>query len=342
MNKFVKSTGLMILAGAMVNLSAAKIEITPTVAKQISKKDKTLQDSKVLLGIRGTAFINDNVGIQAVLESSKNNKTLGTGGAYGKTDIERGTLNAVYEVTGHRVRPYGVVGVGYERTHDDSLHTVTNNNDDSQVFYNAGVGVKFGINDNIDLVTEVKGIHKAENGDNDIIGTVGVGVKFGETAQKEPVCAAPKALSLQEFAKMCKTPVAKPVTVTPQEVATMPVQQVVATHENVPAQMSVQEDQTPENCVVEVEADQSVEVPSGDVVPEGSYVQMAALFKGNGDLLTSKLEHKHYPYILHNTKRFGKDATLVLVGPYASAKEAGVALKYLKRLSRKAFIKRFP
>ncbi len=340
MNGFLKSTGLMILAGALVGVSAAKIEITPTLSKQISKKEKTLDDSKVMLGIRGTAFINDNVGLQAVLESSNNNKTLGTGGTYGKSDIERGTLNAVYEVTGHRVRPYGVVGVGYERTHDDSLHTVTHNNDDSQVFYNAGVGVKFGINKNIDLVTEVKAIHKVENSDDDIIGTVGVGVKFGENAQKTPTCAAPKALSLQQFSKMCKTPTPAPVAVVSTAPVVMPVQpqQVV---QNVRVQQPVEQQvQTPENCVVEV--DQSVEVPAGDVIPEGEYVQMAALFKGNGTLLTSKLERKNYPYTMYNTKRFGKDATLVLVGPYESTKEARVALRYLKRLSRKAFIKRFP
>jgi hypothetical protein len=34
----------------------------------------------------------------------------------------------------------------------------------------------------------------------------------------------------------------------------------------------------------------------------------------------------------------GKEATLVLVGPYTSKVEAGVAMKYLKRLKGDAFI----
>ncbi len=337
MNLLVKSVSLVILAGAFMQVSAVKLELTPTISKKITNKDTTLRDNKVMLGIRGTAYLNDNVGIQLGLESSNNNRTLGVGGGYGTTDIERGTINAIYEVGSKRVRPYGLVGIGYERTHDDNLNTVTNNNDDSQVFYNAGAGVKFGINDNVDIVTEVKAIHKVENSDDDIMGTVGVGIKFGETSQKEPTCASPKALSLDQFAKMCKTPAAQPVAKV-QAVQPMPVQKEIPIQQPV-----VQEAQTVDNCVVEVEADEgSVEVSEENVVPEGYYVQLAALFKGNGEILTKRLERKNYPYILHNAKRFGKDATLVLVGPYQTKKEAFVAKRYLKRLSRKAFVKKFP
>ena len=341
MNLLVKSISLVVLSGVFMQVSAVKLELTPTISKKITNKDTTLRDNKVMLGIRGTAYLNDNVGIQLGVESSNNNRTLGVGGGYGKTDIERGTVNAIYEVSGKRVRPYGLVGIGYERTHDDNVNTVTNNNDDSQVFYNAGAGVKFGINDNVDIVTEVKAIHKVENSDDDIMGTVGVGIKFGETNQKEPTCASPKALSLDQFAKMCKTPATQPVAKV-QQTQPMAVQKEIPVQQPV-AQPVLQEAQPADNCVVEVESDEgSVEVSEDNVVPQGYYVQLAALFKGNGEILTNRLERKNYPYILHNAKRFGKDATLVLVGPYQSKKEAKIAQRYLKRLSRKAFIKRFP
>mgnify|MGYP000138417144 CR=1 FL=1 len=67
---------------------------------------------------------------------------------------------------------------------------------------------------------------------------------------------------------------------------------------------------------------------------------MAALFKGKGESLTNRLEQKDYHYVLHNVEKRGKEATLVLVGPYESRVEAGVAMKYLKRLKSDSFIYR--
>ncbi len=65
---------------------------------------------------------------------------------------------------------------------------------------------------------------------------------------------------------------------------------------------------------------------------------MAALFKGNGGVLTDRLERKDYPYLLQDVTRYGKEAKLILVGPYATRQEANIAIKYLKRLKRDAFI----
>jgi cell division septation protein DedD len=70
----------------------------------------------------------------------------------------------------------------------------------------------------------------------------------------------------------------------------------------------------------------------------GYYVQMAALFQGDGSALTSRLEQKDYPYVLHNVTKGSREATLVLVGPYESRTEASVALGHLKRLKSDAFV----
>ncbi len=333
---------LSLLAIATISsIYAAQFEITPTIGKKIANDDVTLDDSKALFGIRGTAFVTPNVGIQGVLESSVNNKTVDHNGGVGDTDIERGALNVVLQANGNRVKPYAMAGVGYERTHGISVPTT---NDDSQVFYNAGIGLKFGLTDKVNLITEVKGMHKVENDDDDLIGTVGVGVVLGGSASKKPSCDEPKALSLDEFAKMCKTKKETPQE-TPAQVAE-PVMQATQTEPPAPvidektAAVTEPVIEENDNCVVEVDShsDEGTSVS----IPEGYYVQMAALFKGNGEVLTAKLERKNYPYVLYNTERFGKEATLVLVGPYETRKEASVALRYLKRLSRKAFIKRFP
>ena len=293
----------------------------------------------MLFGVRAAAYATDNIALEATLESSLKNETLGGG----DTDIERGSLNLIVEAPGNKVRPYLTGGIGYERTHGNTVKTT---NDDSQGYYNGGVGVKFDINDNINLLTEVKGMHKIENGDNDIIATVGLGVKFGQKSEKKPAssCETPAALSLDEFAKMCKTPqpVQAPVQIQQPSPQTQTiVKQSVVEQESIPVAQTI----PVENEVVEFEDKPVIEekesAKSAEIA-EGYYVQLAALFKGNGEILTSKLERKNYPHVLYNTTRFNKDATLVLVGPYESRKEALVALRYLKRLSKKAFVKRFP
>jgi len=338
--------GLMVSILTVVALStvnAAQFEITPTIGKKIANDDSTLDDSKVLFGIRGTAYVTPNLGVQGVLESSVDNETADGG----DTDIERGSVNVVVEGGSNRIRPYAVAGVGYERTHGTSVEAT---NDDSQVFYNAGVGVKFAVTDNVNVITEVKGMHKVENGDDDFIGTVGVGMMFGGKKAQKPTCDTPKALSLDEFAKMCKTKKAEPA---PAEVAPAPMVATQTQPEVVEEATAVVVDEKtaavaePEvveeaTCVVDVEQEGQEVAEQTGTIPEGYYVQMAALFKGSGELLTSKLERKNYPYVLHNVTRFGKEATLVLVGPYETRKEAAVALRYLKRLSKQAFIKRFP
>ncbi len=317
-------------------LYAAQFEIMPTVGKKIANDDTTLDDSKVLFGLRGTAYVTPNIGIQGVVESSVDNPTAGGG----DTDIERGALNVIVQRGVGKVKPYALAGVGYEATHGNSVKTT---NDDSQMFYNAGVGLKFDLTDRLNLVTEVKGMHKVENDDDDIIGTVGLGVKLGAVAQKKPTCETPQALTLEQFSKMCKTTQPAPAPMPVEKMQSEPVVQETApvVEEAAPEVM----DEKTAACVVEVE-NEAPNVVEGTTesaeIPEGYYIQMAALFKGSGEILTSRLERKNYPYVLHQTERFGKDATLVLVGPYETRKEAAVALRYLKRLSRKAFIKRFP
>lgn len=328
----------VLTVAALSTLYAAQFEIMPTVGKKIANDDTALDDSKVLLGIRGTAYVTPNIGIQVVGETASANPTVGGG----DTDIERGALNVLYEGGTKKVRPYVVAGAGYEATHGSTVKTT---NDDSQMFYNAGAGVKFGLTDRVSLVTEVKGMHKVENHDDDIIGTVGLGVKLGALEKPVPDCNTPKAMSLDQFAKMCKTEKpAAPVQVT------APVQQLQQEPQVVEEPVVEAEPQEivdeKTKCVVDVEGsvvtDDTSSVQDSGTIPEGYYVQMAALFKGNGNMLTSRMERKNYPYVLYNTTRFGKDATLVLAGPYETRKEAAVALRYLKRLSRKAFIKRFP
>ncbi len=341
MNLLQKGVVCVVAIGALSSLFGTEFEIMPTVGKKIADDDKTLDDSKVLMGIRGTAYVTPNIGIQAVGESSLNNPTIGGG----DTDIERASLNAIYEKRSGRVRPYVMAGAGYEWTHGN---TVKLTDDDSQAFANAGAGVKFDLKKNLSLVTEVKGMHKFENGDNDLIGTVGLGMRVGAPEEKKPTCSAKKVLTLDEFSKMCKAQKSAP-SIEPMPVTQMQHEPQVVVEERVPVveespKKATEEIPVARTCEIEgpIVTENEAKKGAGTPIPEGYYVQMAALFKSNGAILTGKLERKKYPYVTYNTKRGGKDVTLVLVGPYHSRKEASIARRYLKRLSRGAFVKKFP
>jgi cell division septation protein DedD len=334
------------------SLHAVKVEVMPTVGKAFKAEDDSLKDDEVLYGIRGTVFLNDEVAVQAAFEASTNNEIRNHPGA--KTDLERVSANVVYEKNlNSRIRPYAMVGVGNESTHGT---VAPKTNDGSQGFVNVGAGLKFGISKHVDLVTEARWIRKLSNDDDDIIATVGLGVNTGtSTSTSKREASIPSvtetsdvqnAINLAEFRKISQQKATQAVAKKAQ-VATTATTATVTTLTPAPAVVSeaipadaivLEEDATiPENAVEEgsLATDIIEEVPA---TQEGYYVQMAALFQGRGEALTNRLEQKDYPYVLHNIEKNGREATLVLVGPYQSRVEASVAMKYLKRLKKDAFI----
>ena len=325
MKKVNKIFAALLLPALATSAYAVKFEVMPTVAKAVADSDKdSLKDTEILYGIRGSVYLNEEVAIQAGFEASADNVMSDNG----KTDIERGSLNMIYEPNnGKRVRLYGLAGFGGEK-----VHRVSNprTNDDSQIFANLGAGLKFGISDRVDLVTEAKWLRKLENKDNDIIATVGLGVKLGES--KKSVDPIPSVTQTSEVENAISLAKLREINERKSKQSAAKVEPtVVSTTEPIAVQ-----DEMVEAVFVEDITEDITEATAAS--QDGFYVQMAALFKGSGEELTSRLEQKDYPYVLHNVQRSGKEALLVLVGPYESRVEAGVAIKYLKRLKRDAFI----
>jgi hypothetical protein len=252
----------------------------------------------------------------------------------GLTDIERVSLNAVYELSnGYKVRPFALAGFGGEKVHRNSP-----TNDDSQLFFNLGGGLKFALSDRVDLVGEAKWLRKLENDDNDIIATIGLGIKLGGTTRGASENATPAVPSIQATSEVENAiSLEKLREINAQKetsVASVVTESVVSTVEPVIIEEGLEE-------AVYIEDTNFIEDTSVtyDAVSEsGYYVQMAAFFEGEGGALPDRLEQKNYPYIFHGVNRKGRDATLILVGPYESRDEAAVAMKYLKRLKRDAFI----
>jgi cell division septation protein DedD len=313
----------------------------PTVGKAFKAENDLLKDDEILYGVRGTVFLNDQVAVQAAYESSTDNE-VGNLGA--KTDLERVSANIVYEMNPNkRIRPYGIVGVGNESTHGLTAPSL---NQGSQGFVNVGAGLKFGLSKRIDLVTEARWIRKLSNNDDDIIATIGLGINTGSTASnaksvdKIPSVAATSdvqnAINLAEFRKLSekKKEQTQPQTQVVEHIATVESAATVVPEESIPANAIILGE---DEAVVSIESD-VVETVEPLATDNGYYVQMAALFKGKGESLTNRLESKDYHYVLHNVEKRGKEATLILVGPYESRVEANVAKKYLKRLKKDAFI----
>ncbi len=338
MIKVNKLLTTLLISVMVTSAYAVKIEVMPTVGKAFKAENDLLKDDEILYGVRGTVFLNDEVGVQAAYEASTSNEvgTAAQRAAGAKTDIERVSANILYEKNmGTRIRPYGLIGVGNESTHGLIAPA---SNQGSQGFVNVGGGLKFGLSKRVDLVTEARWIRKLSNNDNDIIATIGLGINTGNSSKpKVAAVAVPSvtattdvqnAINLAEFRKLSEKKVDKTVVV--EKVATV---EHVAVVQEIPADAIILDEEVSVDEVTE--PTESFAVESTD---SGYYIQMAALFKSKGESLTNRLEQKDYHYVLHNVEKRGKEATLVLVGPYESRVEAGVAMKYLKRLKSDSFI----
>ncbi len=316
------------------SMYAAKVEVIPIVSKAYNADKDSLKDSKTLYGIRGNIFLNEDVAVGASLEVSEDNK-MSDGGL---TDINRGAINITYEPNSDKkIHPYAIVGVGGEK-----VNRVSNprTNDDSQAFVTVGAGLKFGLNENVDIVTEARWLRKLENNDNDIIATVGLGAKMGESKKRvhhHKNLTTPVVTEASEAENAISLAKLKEIYEKKESLNSIkPTEDVVST---VVSSSSLDSSEVVVEDVVdsEVIVDDTIEVDES-TPQNGYYVQMAALFNGDGRVLTDRLESKDYPYIRYTTDRGGRDATLILVGPYESKKEARVAIGYLKRLKSDAFI----
>ena len=314
----------------MIAYAGPKYEITPMVGKKIynySGDAPRFDDGEALIGVRANAYLTNQVSVQLGVEASKNNK-MGDGG---ETDLERGMLNLQYDVPSKgKVTPFVMVGAGYEKLHRDAPQNV-----DSQAFLNAGAGLRYSVNNRVDLVAEARAIRKVEDGDKDIIGSIGAGYKFGSSCQTKPVKGIPiKALSMKELAALTPKK-ALPVAPVAQAVV-VPAPVVVASPAPAPVEVVDTKIEYESNYVDMCGSSASVEEETSDVRSsvQGYYVQVIALRKNSPDVIISRLDAKGYNHVLKGEGNL----TRVLVGPYKSPSAAKSALKGLKKIRRDAFI----
>ena len=344
MRKVNKLLAALVALVMVTSVYAVKIEVMPTVGKAFKAENDGLKDDEILYGVRGTIFLNDEVGVQAAYEASTDNEvgSAAQRAAGARTDIERASANIIYEKnTGTRIRPYGMIGVGNESTHGLVAPATKQG---SQGFINIGGGLKFGLSKRVDLITEARWIRKLSNNDDDIIATIGLGVNTGSsksTTKKSTdipsvnaTSDVQNAINLAEFKKLYTEKNSKNEAAKIEEKVT--IIEPGSVEQEIPANAIIlDEDETIDEAL---QLNETTETFGLEATDSGYYVQMAALFHGKGESLTNRLEQKDYHYVLHNVEKRGKEATLVLVGPYESRVEAGVAMKYLQKLKNDAFI----
>ena len=331
MNKFLLSTVAVSVLCTVV-YAGPKYEITPYVGKKIynySDDAPRFDDGEALLGVKANVYIRPEVSVQLAVEASKENHMFKTGEPNAWTDLERGMLNLQYDIPNRtRVTPYVLGGLGYERLHNTEAST----NVDSQAFYNAGAGLRYSVNDRVDLVAETRVIQKVEDKDTDLIGSLGMGLKFGNDCNALSLAdlknRTPKVVNIVEpvAASTVVAPKVEPVPAAP--VTIEPASEVVESHIEYDSGVV---DMCQEGGPVDESCPSSRDV-SADL--EGYFVQVIALRKNSPDVIASRLDAKGYTYTFKEEGAL----TRVLVGPYASRAAAASALRGLKKIRRDAFI----
>ncbi len=324
MKKLITS---LVALSALATYSQAmpKTEITGMLGKKVynySDDSPRFDDGEPLLGARANVYINDKVSVRLGIDGSKDNGIAIPGRVGAKTDLVRGTAGLQVDVASKgRVTPYVYGGLGGEKVYK----TNPADNVDSQMFYNGGAGIRYSVNNKVDLVGELQGIRKVEDQDTDLIGHVGVGYKFGGQKAKslEDLAAltppTPKPEPQIELAAPITEPVVEPMDSKEMAVAE-PVEESVTTYDN--------------GEIGSCGSDRAT-VGINGVVESGYYVQVIALRKNSTDAMTSRLERKGFNYVTQDAG----DVTRVLVGPFSSRKAAGMTLRKIKRFKRDAFIK---
>ncbi len=216
------------------------------------------------------------------------------------TDIDRFYINGLHNIHTRYSKLTPYVYGGF------GYENVSNEllDNDSQGFFNAGGGLKYHLTDKFNILADVQGIKKFSNHDLDILGSIGVGFLFGNAFQPAPEAVV--ASGLEDV-----TPVAPVRKVTVIQVAPQPAAAVVI--------------------------DEAV-APMGEY-----YIQMAAGFKTDmetGCKHTRDLRDAGIDYDIKYTTIRGKNAALVVVGPYDTKEEAKSHLKELRKYSKDAFVKR--
>ncbi len=261
------------------------------------------------------------------------------------TQLDRFYLNGLYEFCGeNKLTPYVFAGLGYENVRHEAYDL------ESGGFVNAGGGLKYQLNENLNLITEAKALKKFDNNDLDIIAGLGLGMMFGAAAtQIAPISAIELDQQTPDVIPSIiptVTPIATYTDITPPAPSSAYDNlDVVTIEENGSFQTRaiLSEPSHAYNSYDVVPIEEEGRYTSQAIANDGNYyIQVAALFNSNGQDSTyfRKLDQAGLNHQIKETTVRGRDVKLLLVGPYNSSAEARADLSRTKNIEKGAFVKK--
>jgi len=295
-------------------------------------EDDGALDDAATLGIRYNKNIAPNTHIQAGYErvfssDYRNRSNLSKlSSSYGSTQLDRFYLNALYEFCNeNKLMPYVFAGFGYENVRHESYNL------ESGGFFDTGAGLKYQLNNDINLITEARALKKFDNGDLDITTALGLGFMFGAT-HAERIESVELDTSIEP----------KP-DVIPSIIPATPIASIIETE--VPYTYDDKDyenfDVVPIDEVNRKNSCYSTAANLQDIEP-AYYIQIAALFKNSStdSSYFQKLDNQGLNHQIKETTVRGKPVKLLLAGPYSSKAEARADLSRAKKIEKDAFIKK--
>ncbi len=197
-----------LLAATLLGAAEYDYEISPMVGYVLTEDTQGIKNH----GMYGAEMLFNNFDsvIKPELSLFFSNADFENGA--GDTNIFRGALNGVYELTeSNDITPFVKAGLGYE-----TLTEHANDNHNS-IFADAGAGVKIGMMDQLALKLEALYMHKFNDysWDSNLAFLAGLNFAFGEKVQPAAPVAAPVVTPPPAPAPVVVPPAPKPVVAAP-------------------------------------------------------------------------------------------------------------------------------
>ena len=168
----------LVASALSASLYGQELYITPTIGKVIHESSE-LEKEKIF-GVRIGMPYEHEIGIDTLEFAYDRQNSVGYNNSLESTSINRLSFNALkhYNHFGD-LTPYGLAGAGCEHIKNDSKDT------DNSLFVNAGVGIKYKLQNNMSLMTDIRHLIRLDEFDNHTIWNVGLVIPVGGVAQKE-------------------------------------------------------------------------------------------------------------------------------------------------------------
>jgi len=184
MNKIL----LSLVASSAVLLAQAnyKYEVTPLVGANIAQDKLNLEDT-LMYGVQVQSNVHEYFGLKPQIALERVENAESTVNGLPDADITRIALNGVYDKFNgtSNLKPYLLGGFGFE----EMIGNPFSNND--SIFFNIGAGVKYYLDNGMNINLMVKELFKFDHGDRETSLMAGLGIPFGEIARKAPPKAEP-------------------------------------------------------------------------------------------------------------------------------------------------------